>query len=424
MNGYTKLFSSLLDSTIWMESNHVRLVWVTLMAMADKRGIVSASVPGLAQRARVSLAECEEALGKFLAPDPYSRTKDHEGRRIAEVDGGWLLLNHRKYRDMLRADLKRETDTSRQRRKRERDRSALFGALVDRDGGEFCRYCGATDDLTIDHVVPRCQGGDDDTDNLVLCCSHCSSRKNGRTPEQAGLNLEPPRDVTPASRSVTPTEPEKRDVTPPGELPENGVTERDRPPPERDRPPDRRDMSRSLARAHGAGVGSGSDPDPGDPDPPDRLELAPRAGRYLADELQGRLEFQPAETWPEVAEVLATWAEVWKPVKLRGGTRDPRLRAILERFAEGYTPGNLGEAIRGSPRDPHIAEHQQFQTLQTVLRDAAQVDKFRDLAPRQRPQPTRRSAPVYEDPPDAIPCPPDVAQRLKAAGVDVPGGGP
>jgi 5-methylcytosine-specific restriction endonuclease McrA len=37
---------------------------------------------------------------------------------------------------------------------------------------------------TIDHIVPRCQGGSDDLDNLATCCSTCNSSKGGRTPEQ------------------------------------------------------------------------------------------------------------------------------------------------------------------------------------------------------------------------------------------------
>lgn len=108
MSGYTKLFNSILASTIWREPNHVRVVWITMLAMANKHGLVEASVPGLADIARVTLAECEQALEALLAPDPYSRTPEHEGRRIKAVPGGFLLLNHAKYRDQLSAEDRRE----------------------------------------------------------------------------------------------------------------------------------------------------------------------------------------------------------------------------------------------------------------------------------------------------------------------------
>ena len=108
MSGYTKLFSSIIASTIWREPDHVRVVWITMLAMATKDGVVEASIPGLADMARVSLPQCEQALTALRAPDPYSRTKDHDGRRIQDVDGGFLLLNHAKYRDKLSAEDRRD----------------------------------------------------------------------------------------------------------------------------------------------------------------------------------------------------------------------------------------------------------------------------------------------------------------------------
>lgn len=119
MSGYTKLFESLLESTVWAQPDHVRLVWITMLAMADRDGIVEASVPGLAHRARVSIPQCEEALECFRSPDTYSRTKDHDGRRIEEIDGGWKLLNHTKYRERASAEERREKAAERQRKKRE-----------------------------------------------------------------------------------------------------------------------------------------------------------------------------------------------------------------------------------------------------------------------------------------------------------------
>lgn len=71
-----------------------------MLAMADQHGRVWASVPGLANRARVPIEDAQKALDAFLSPDPYSRTPDNEGRRIEPIDGGWRLLNHEKYRSI------------------------------------------------------------------------------------------------------------------------------------------------------------------------------------------------------------------------------------------------------------------------------------------------------------------------------------
>jgi hypothetical protein len=69
-----------------------------MLAMADQHGRVWASIPGLANIARVPIEATESALEELMSPDKYSRTKDNDGRRIEEIDGGWRLLNHAKYR--------------------------------------------------------------------------------------------------------------------------------------------------------------------------------------------------------------------------------------------------------------------------------------------------------------------------------------
>jgi 5-methylcytosine-specific restriction endonuclease McrA len=55
-----------------------------------------------------------------------------------------------------------------------------------------CQYCGArpgTQELTIDHVVPRSRGGLSTWDNCVLACVGCNRRKADRTPAESGLHL-------------------------------------------------------------------------------------------------------------------------------------------------------------------------------------------------------------------------------------------
>ena len=62
-------------------------------------------------------------------------------------------------------------------------------AILRRDGF-ICQYVGCDHKATtVDHVVPRCQGGQSTWSNLVGCCRACNERKGGRTPEQAGMRL-------------------------------------------------------------------------------------------------------------------------------------------------------------------------------------------------------------------------------------------
>lgn len=54
-----------------------------------------------------------------------------------------------------------------------------------------CAYCNQQggDDMTVDHVHPRSRGGRSVWTNLVGCCGPCNTRKNNRTPEEAGMQL-------------------------------------------------------------------------------------------------------------------------------------------------------------------------------------------------------------------------------------------
>ncbi len=56
----------------------------------------------------------------------------------------------------------------------------------------LCQYCGrefTSGDLTIDHIIPKVQGGANEWTNVVACCRACNIRKGGRTPRQASMYL-------------------------------------------------------------------------------------------------------------------------------------------------------------------------------------------------------------------------------------------
>lgn len=128
---YTKLDAAIVHSTIWREPSPTRCLWITMLALADRGGVVRASVPGLADIARVSLDECRAGLETLSSPDPDSRSPEAEGRRIVAIDGGWLLVNHGKYRDGTCSDPEREVAARRERQRRYRAR--LRGGYVDGD---------------------------------------------------------------------------------------------------------------------------------------------------------------------------------------------------------------------------------------------------------------------------------------------------
>ncbi len=120
---YTKLFSEIVMSTVWREKDTTRLVWITMLALRNMHHVVEASVPGLADCARVSIKACRLALKVLSDPDPDSRSQELEGRRIQEVDGGWFIINGEKYRRKMSADERREKNAIYQKNHRERKKS-------------------------------------------------------------------------------------------------------------------------------------------------------------------------------------------------------------------------------------------------------------------------------------------------------------
>ena len=104
MPGFTKLFNEIITSSIWSEDDKTRIVWVTMLASCDALGVVRASVSGLAHIARVDKPSCERAIEVLSSPDADSRSPEFDGRRISKVDGGWVILNHTKYRNARNAD--------------------------------------------------------------------------------------------------------------------------------------------------------------------------------------------------------------------------------------------------------------------------------------------------------------------------------
>jgi len=102
--GYTKLFGSIIYSTIWRESKDTKILWVTMLALANRHGEVAASIPGLADAARLTIDETLASLEVLESADPFSRNKDNEGRRVGVIDGGWRILNYSVYRAKMRKD--------------------------------------------------------------------------------------------------------------------------------------------------------------------------------------------------------------------------------------------------------------------------------------------------------------------------------
>ena len=141
MNGFVKLDCGIVDSSLWIDRD-ARSLFLTALLMArpivteeaipalhvdrieatgfvvppGRYGFVEAAGSGIIRRDGMPLEAGMRALAALCAPDPESRTPDYEGRRLARVDGGYIVLNYMLYRD------KDYTSAERQRRFRARHR--------------------------------------------------------------------------------------------------------------------------------------------------------------------------------------------------------------------------------------------------------------------------------------------------------------
>jgi hypothetical protein len=128
MSMYNKIFTKILDSSIWLEPTTTRIVWITMIAAMDENGFCQfAAVGNLAGRARVTAEEARKAVEILESPDPESSDDDNEGRRIERVPGGWIVLNAPKYRAIVTRVNAQERTKERVRRFREKNKPVTAG---------------------------------------------------------------------------------------------------------------------------------------------------------------------------------------------------------------------------------------------------------------------------------------------------------
>lgn len=75
-------------------------------------------------------------------------------------------------------------------RRPHRQRVAFNRKNLLRRDDHTCQYCSLrSNDLTLDHVVPRSRGGPTSWENVVACCRRCNAVKRDRTPDEASMAL-------------------------------------------------------------------------------------------------------------------------------------------------------------------------------------------------------------------------------------------
>lgn len=97
---YAKIFSQILDSSIARDPN-LRRMFQDLLILADSDGVVDMTFFAISQRLVIPEDEIRLQIDKLCKPDPQSRSKNDDGRRLIKIDEsrewGWLIVNYVKY---------------------------------------------------------------------------------------------------------------------------------------------------------------------------------------------------------------------------------------------------------------------------------------------------------------------------------------
>lgn len=109
-----------------------------------------------------------------------------------DVDGGYQVHDFLDWNpSRAEVEANREWGTQRKSLYRNKDVTSI---VRERDADQ-CRYCGRRVNFNdrrgpgggqLDHVIPR---GPGTIENIVVACRECNTKKNGRTPDEAGMAL-------------------------------------------------------------------------------------------------------------------------------------------------------------------------------------------------------------------------------------------
>lgn len=229
---YSKLHSSIVNSSLWGEEDHVRLLFITMLAMCDKDGIVYGSRLGIERAAMITYTDDDRNPWQVLMSEDKDssdkiRAPENGGRRIEEISGGFRLLNFSYYRGLRNDDDRREQNRAAQERHRksarisqgqppsaavshdkpiseaEAEAEAIKGGVgvilenstsrepafseawksITEFYGGLCAYCQSQPWVDIDHFIPTSRGGTHSPGNVVPACKSCNSSKKNALPE-------------------------------------------------------------------------------------------------------------------------------------------------------------------------------------------------------------------------------------------------
>lgn len=97
----------MVSSSLWKEPDVVIKVFLTMLALKGSDHVYRGSAFNLADQSKKTEIEVLDALKVLSSPDKIRIEKQpFDGRRIKAVEHGWLILNGRKYQEMMSEEMR------------------------------------------------------------------------------------------------------------------------------------------------------------------------------------------------------------------------------------------------------------------------------------------------------------------------------
>lgn len=171
------------DPQLSMCSPSSRGIWIDMLCAmheAGRGGQITGTGEQLARLCRCTSAELIETIADLRSTGAAI---------VSEREGVFTVINRR----MKRENEERTGGAVRQARFREKGGgdperwTAIRAQILIRDD-KVCAYCGRRA-TTVDHVIPKSNGGSHEPDNLVACCKKCNNKKTNRMPHEAKMHF-------------------------------------------------------------------------------------------------------------------------------------------------------------------------------------------------------------------------------------------
>lgn len=121
---YGKLFESIYDGTL-VEDWQALITFQQMIILCDSDGTLDMTPSAISRRTGIPINHIKHGIKILEKEDPESRTPDENGKRIKRIDEhrdwGWVIINHKKYRDLKTSSDRREYMRRYMRKKREKE---------------------------------------------------------------------------------------------------------------------------------------------------------------------------------------------------------------------------------------------------------------------------------------------------------------